>query len=163
MDITNSIFIFAIKTRFSFYFMKELETSHSEKSIIMCKLLMLENWDLFFLSNLMKIIHIKLPNKRRKLSMFKIFGKNLVLKKIFILYDKANSSFSPFNYMCILFLLKYPISLHDKIRNLLFTMKSFFTSKLTVWISFSHFFLLYVHAHRLLLWHYKYINCSNGF
>ena len=48
--------------------------------MILEKLLMLENWDLFLLSNLMKIIHIKLPNKRREFSMFKIFGKNLILK-----------------------------------------------------------------------------------
>lgn len=93
---------------------------------------MLENWDLFFLSNLMKIIHIKLPHERRKLPMLKIFGKNLVLKKIFVLNNKADSSFSPFNYMRILFLFEYSISLHDKIRNLLLTMKPFLTSELTV-------------------------------
>lgn len=118
---------------------------------------MLENRYFLFLSNFMKIIHIKLPHKRRELTMLKIFGENLILKQLLVFNNKADSSFSPLNNMWILFFLKYAVSLHNKIGYLLLTMKPLLASKLAIGIAFSHFFLLYVHTHRLLLRHYKYI------
>jgi hypothetical protein len=63
------------------------------------ELLVLENRDFLFLSNFMKIIHIKLPHKRRKLAMLKILRKNLVLKQFLIFNYKADPSFSPLNNM----------------------------------------------------------------
>lgn len=76
---------------------------------------MLEDRNLLFLANLVEIIHIELPNKRRELLMFEIFGKNLILKQILILHNEAISVISPLDDMTVLFFLKDLVCFDDEI------------------------------------------------
>lgn len=67
---------------------------------------MLEDRNLLFFANFVKIIHIELPDKRGELLMFEIFGKNLILKQFLILNNEAISVISPLDNMIILFFLE---------------------------------------------------------
>lgn len=70
---------------------------------------------LFFFPNFVEVVHVELPDERRELFVFEVFGENLVLKKILILHDKAASVVSPFYDMAILFVLQNFIGLHDEV------------------------------------------------
>lgn len=53
------------------------------------KKLMLETFLIFFVSWLVKIVHVKLPHKRAKIIVFEVFGQNILCEGIGIFYNKA--------------------------------------------------------------------------
>ena len=69
------------------------------------KLLVLEYVEISFIPYLMKIIHIELPNKRWKVAMSKIDGKDFLLKFLHILNDKRCPIMIPFNFALIFLIL----------------------------------------------------------
>jgi hypothetical protein len=91
---------------------------------------MLEDGDLLFLADLMKVIHIQLSHEGRKLFMLKVFGEDLILEEFFILDDKAITTISPFDYMAILLFLQDAVGFYDKIGDLLFAVDALLVSSL---------------------------------
>ena len=79
------------------------------------KILVLENGYLLFLPDLVKIIHIKLPDKRRELLMLKILGQYLILKPILVLDDKGVALIGPVDDVGIDGVLKNSVGLDDEI------------------------------------------------
>lgn len=77
--------------------MQQVDSALSKISKIKFELLVPKNRDLFFFSDLMEVIHIKLPDEGRKFSMFEIFWQNLILEPFSVFYDKAITLFSPLN------------------------------------------------------------------
>jgi hypothetical protein len=66
---------------------------------------MLKDWNLFLFTNLVKVIHVELPDERGKLFMFKVFGQNLILEELFIFDNEAIAIICPFNDVVIFLLL----------------------------------------------------------
>lgn len=89
-------------------------------------ILVFKNRNFLLLSDFVKIVHVELPDKRGKLFMFEVFGQNLVLEKIFIFDNEAVSIISPLYNMCILFIFKYLVGLHDEIGYFLLAMHTLF-------------------------------------
>lgn len=76
---------------------------------------MFKNWNLFFFSYFMEVIHIELPNKRGKFAVLKIFGKYLFHKFVLIFDNEAIAFISPLHNTAISLILQYFIGFHDKI------------------------------------------------
>ena len=76
---------------------------------------MLKDRNFLFVADLVEVVHVELPDKRRELLMFEIFGKNFILKQFLILNDEAISVISPLDNMTILFLFKDLICLDDEV------------------------------------------------
>ena len=76
---------------------------------------MLKDRNFLFFTYFVEIVHVELPDKRRELLMFEIFGKNFILKQFLILNDEAISVISPLDNMTILFLFKDLICLDDEV------------------------------------------------
>ena len=76
---------------------------------------MLKDRNFLFFTYFVEIVHVELPDKRRELLMFEIFGKNFILKQFLILNDEAISVISPLDNMTVLFLFKDLICLDDEV------------------------------------------------
>ena len=76
---------------FSLYELKVLLLSFAKKWVF-------KHQTLIFLLNLVKIIHVKLPNKRRKIWMSEILGQYFPCKRYNIMDDKSDITFIPRNH-----------------------------------------------------------------
>ena len=92
----------------SFYLAEQIYTS-------LLKVLVLKNRNFFLFSDLMKIIHVKLPHERRELFVFKIFGQNLVLKLILVFYNKGVALISPLDNVGVYGVFENAICFNDKV------------------------------------------------
>lgn len=62
---------------------------------------MLENRDFLLFAYLMEVIHVKLADKRRELTVLKEFGQYLVFEDLLVLNDEAVAPVSPLDDMCV--------------------------------------------------------------
>ena len=56
---------------------------------------MFKNGNIFFLANLMEVIHIELPHKGSKLTMLKIQWQDVIFEEIFVFNDETLSTLHP--------------------------------------------------------------------
>ncbi len=85
---------------------------------------MFEDGDFLFLSNFVKVVHVKLTDERRKLFMLEVFGEYFILKEVLVLHDEAGPIVCPLYYVPVLLLFQNLVGLHYKIRNLLLPVHS---------------------------------------
>jgi hypothetical protein len=64
-----------------------------------------ENGYLFLFPDFVKIVHVELPHKGRKLLVFEVFRQYLILKEILILHNKTIAVVCPFNNVAIFLIL----------------------------------------------------------
>lgn len=71
---------------------------------------MLKYGDLFFFPNFVEVIHVELPDKRRKLAMFEVLGQYLFGEFILVFDNEAVALVSPLHNIAIPFILILKLS-----------------------------------------------------
>jgi hypothetical protein len=91
-------FTVSILSGFPFDFMQQVESAFLKE-------FMFKDGNLLLFAYFVEVVHIQLPNKRWKFTMFKILWKNLFGEFLFVFNDKAIPLISPFNDVAIFFIL----------------------------------------------------------
>lgn len=95
---------------------------------------MFKNRNLFFLPDLVKIIHVQLSHKGWKLLMLEIFWQDLVLELVFIFYNKCIPLISPLNDVRIYRIFKDSICFYYEVWYFRFLLNNgFFSELLSRW------------------------------